>query len=491
MKKRMSLLIGLLCMMLLFGCGTEKVQYKETDGQDIEGTEEKEKKDTADSEENKLLPGSLAQELGAREKWVTEWAIQKDTGSSKGISVNAEVKVPDTEAMQVTKITKKQFQTEEKKKIAEALFDEGSIIFVGNEGYETREEIAEAIADLQQEVREAENTEENMEDYVDMSLDEIDHLQELYDNFEEVEQGDYSVSIFRGTANGQPYTLQFEQSVPVYETDKENEENESAVEEIKEPVISFKPDYEAVLYDGKEGVAYGLDASEGEFGENQATKTKEQAEAEIRSFCENMGITGMEVETCYDLNWAQLVDNGAGEYEYEPFLCDGYMFILRRNINGCFQAKEICYGTLLINSHLSNLPEMLKICITDEGIIDLQYDSPAQVDSVMTKQAELLSFDQVKSVLTEQGTEFFGTSLNSQGVTFLEHMDLTYMRIEDSKEKGTYYLLPVWRLYQFDQFDMNNGFYEVAPKIINAIVINAINGNAIDCSTMEEITNGQ
>lgn len=492
------------CAVLLAACGRPAVDYKdaggsktEQEGIEKEGADSKDLQDGKDAETEKPV-GILAEELGVEGMWQAEWAIPRDSGGSKRITVNAAVEIPDTDAMYVSRVTQRYFQTEEKKKIAEDLFDEGSIISIGNGGYATREELAEAVKAQEEWIRDSEGTaDEN--DYARLEKD-----RKLYENFKELEKGDYSVNLYKGTVNGLPYTLSFGTECTTTMVD-ETDNTQEVVMFISE--INLYAEQGAAFYERDNPIVYGLNDSVADFGQNKAQKTASQAKEEALRYCEAWGIQDMDVMECHELNWAECLEkedeDGDNKQEYLPIEKNGYILYLCRKINGGFVSEspvgvgqgsyvgmdeswgegfdehnivEVGQSSYFEPDWVSGDEEMI-MYITDAGIIGLEYLSPLQVEEVMSKCTELLSFDNVKTVMEEQIFKRFKNY--GGGAVCLDHMRLTYMCVgqKDAEGKLQYYLLPVWQLYRMD-VPWSSAYWE-KDYSTDDMVINAIDGTLI------------
>lgn len=481
MKRGKEYCFLFLCALLLTACGKQRVDYKEAENGSVQ-QEDESRGDDAKGEQEKesgLLSGALAQTVGAEAEWHAEWVVTVESAGrqrEKKIKVDAKTVFPDTDAMQIIKVKPKTYSAEEKKKMAEQLFDEGSIRMVGNGGFETKEEVLVILENWKSDLEEVRQSKEDA--YLQACMEEIEYYQRLYDNFSEITENDYSQDKFVGTVKGQPYILEFQGGYgpPNYG-----------------PGIRFAPDFETdVMLNGRvmEGYNYGRLVEEGSFGENQADMTREEAENTAKRWCDRLGIEGLSVGTVFDLNWASYLGTGE-DFEPDKTECNGYIVVMQRKVKDCDvfskHLTRACYGSL-DDGDFNLQPEKLVFYLTDDGLLKMQYQCPLQEGEVMTERTELLGYSRIQNQLEELAKEVYAGD-GTDTTEFLDTMELTYMCVRDSQDKDTYYLLPVWCLYEEDWFLNLPGGTFVDPLedfFVDGMVVNAVDGSPIDLKTLSD-----
>ncbi|MCM1158163.1 MAG: DUF6034 family protein [Bacteroidales bacterium] len=445
-KKRLCILIFALAM--LTACGKEKAVYEQE--ADVSGEVE-----ISEEKEESTEQASSGDE--------SSWTETVSTDKGRNIKIQAEITRPETADLSVMEVLEYYYTPEDKKKIAETLFDSGSqtvdtekvlskerlqkeigewdeIINLLSEGGREEDGLSEETAAKERTI--AENEKRRLED----GIAEAPELSAIAEDV-----GDYSQDYYKGTRDGFACYLSF---------DMDEERNRSSwVFEVKEDMPKLN----------QAGSEEYIDAA---LVTNTSSMTKEEAEQKAVALCEEMGISNMVPVMTGSLKW---IGDNPNDSAFE-----GYSITLTRGINGVPADPDNYTGDLYtgnlsdyvyLDSEQSIPPydeESMVIKLTDSGIVYMKYTGILS-EGKTESEVKVLSLEQIKDSFREQ---LKGIDSELQPFT---SMDLIYLRIKNEQDENSYSYIPVWRL------DCNNSYsgFGVSTRW-SALMINAMDGSLIN-----------
>ena len=446
-------LITIGCL-LLAGCGRKDVVYEVSplEGFDSEGELEATASDIGSS----LLRDKLG--IGEATRWKEDYTFDNTT-----VAVNAYLEVPEASDMYVIKLKEHYYSNEEKKAIAETLFDADSIKV--NVNKEPSRQWADASIELCNEAIENSVSLKSRSAHM-VSFNKVDekvyhtYIEKLHNEYSSLPDsseiseavGDYSANHYIGTSNGIEYMLDFKVNP---------ETNRSG--------FSFMPkdwsdltgvDVAQPLHPGMTIQQYGVAA------DNDFSITVEEASKKVNDLCASLGLEHMNIQT-----YEQLVFYTADGYNITGIVGKGYFFLLGRGYEGTnIHSYPIYYknNVVLTDREETALPysrETMKIGICDNGITYLTMEGPMDMVGEPEK-ATLIDIDKVKNILVNEAATEAKVVKSKWGMLLL-----SYMRIPDSTEPDTYRFIPAWAMnsYSLD--------YLFSTSTDANIWINAIDGS--------------
>ena len=433
MKKSITGILLTALFLIMAGCGTKQVSYKEekSSGQEDSQISQEESAGT-----------TLMETLGVEEEWKER--ISLDNG--KMFHIAAQVSVPDVPKMSLMEVSEYYYKPEDKKRVAEYFLDEGSIQ-VNVDMVPTKEMLEEEIKLWDKAIEGAQ--EQGMKEDIEVARSEKKKREGLLNEAPgtdeiELSPGDYKEDYFMGSREGKEYSLNFDI----------NEE-----EHISQWYLSAMHPDEF----NETGALWWLT---GNASDNKCTMTKEEAEKKAVQICEELGITGMAPAQVSTVQWGDEKEN------------NGYCIVMGRDNAGVvikparYHTKnEMFYRNTELGGKTPYEQECIEIGINDKGIFSMCYRGCLSVDKEGTE-IKLLTFEQVK--------EAFRKEIIGKNIAWLEkeahNLDLIYFRFMDENQPGKYTYIPVWRL----------AAYEIEPAVgytaseKDCIMINAIDGSSVD-----------
>ncbi|MGN0396254.1 MAG: DUF6034 family protein, partial [Coprococcus sp.] len=182
----------------LTGCGKKTVDY------DVDGTQSQEeggdKKTTSSSRDG--IGGKLGIPDGCDE------TINVGNSGLGTITIkDDDIEVPDTDKMDVMHITPTKISNEEKKNIAEKVFEKDKGIYMYDEEHQTKSDYEEQIASYKEMIDEAkEEGDTSWQTYMEEEIKTLEEeMAKAPDEY--TEAGDYDADGFLGTRDGMQYQL--------------------------------------------------------------------------------------------------------------------------------------------------------------------------------------------------------------------------------------------------------------------------------------------
>lgn len=445
MKRMITLAILSVLMLVLSACGDEKNPADNTSEPKKEGE----------------VLSQFAEDDGTM--WEEEWEIKTASGDAVKAVVSATVRVPRISQMSTVEVKKYELNSENKKRIAEAVFD--GEIYYGDEEKLPRAELQKLLDQEQEDQKSMEESwEESWEMYKEEWADdeellkqtEREHETELAEvgdrikkyeemvrkapeDYQVIKENDYQGDRYIGEKDGVLFSLEFEET-SVYFSPFNREE-----------VFPEK----AKGFDGFVSDAVGAETSQQmENLKNECSIEKADAEKMARGFMQKAGFSDMVLEGTKDLLWDMSPN---GRIDERECLADGWVVEFGVGTDGvAFDSFGIQGGdTYQIGNEQYPAEEKyplgchLYIQITDQGIIRLEYYAPVEVQSV-TPEVKLLPLKDIKEIIKNGMGGYAQFCLDrSKGLMSavrFNYMELVYYRMSDPEDENRFTYVPAWRL---------------------------------------------
>lgn len=432
--------IALSGVMLFTACDKKEVVYNK---EILEG-------ETETSPENSVQMG-LSKALGVENQ--SRWKDTLEGRDHVAWDVDALVTYPQVDHIYTIKADKVYYTNEDKKRIAECLFEENSL--QGNVDTRTKEDLQLFLDSLTEKyergeriVYASENVYRSYVNYIDYEMEQVPWKEELTNEIHDFEENSYI-----GSKNGVEYTLDFYNDKDI---------NSSAfVVKRRQDLSKFTQSYE------------NLNSSE-----NECELTVEDAEKKALTILKELGLQDMKKTDVSDL--FQWYMNSAG---YERRRVNGYYFKFAREIDGVAVDNSSYPADWKKPLQVGEIPyfrEFVDVGIDDQGLAFITCAG-------MLKETErepvdhLLSFDNIKEVIGEALKDY--TPATTTVAEKIKQVSLVYLRVENPGSKDTFHYIPVWRVSPYYVEYNEYVAYE------DLIWINAMDGTVIDGKKEGAITN--
>lgn len=463
MKKGKLIILPIICSMIIAGCGRQDVDMTVSelqgaiDGGTFANAAESEVSNTGED------TGRLMSELGIKE---TKWKETLGYGDKKVI-MSATISVPNADSMYVIKVKEHYYSNEEKKTIAEAIFDKDSIR-VNVDSESGKEWCRQALNICELSRRTLDSSDRNgvwgyINDeecrYMTDMLTEIatTKMAESAQSESITEDvGDYSANHYIGMRDGHEYTLDFYVNP---------DGNASSWHLLAENPNEFFPGYttyrKSVIGEVIDYYPTGT--------VNKCELSAEEAAAPLVDIASKIGIDYMSLVTANTIHTIGM-DNESGESD---LIMDGYELTLAREYMGSFCDPRIHYSNAGAITDADARPayprERAYAEVNEYGI--MRIDVEGQLDIVgEPEKAGLLGFEDVKVCIGEIASDIT-VGVNTNWSRLL----LTYARIPSADEPDTYSYVPVWRVsHDATTFDYSPDIAE------DNAWVNAIDGSKIE-----------
>ncbi len=438
----------------LTGCGKKEVDYN------LEGSSNQDGGEKTGTSDRAGIGGKLGVPESCNE------TINVGNSTLGSITINCEsIQTPDADKMDIAHFTPYSFSNEDKKKIAEALFDKEKGIYLDDYEHRIKSDIQEQIDWTKKEI---ENAQENGDSSWAASLEEEiksleAELAEAPDTYPDA--GDYSGESFLGTKEDIEYSL----SMFNYSEDEEGMTGMGAY-----VYFGVKDDLSLRPYEGASG-GYMTDyAEQGDIaGANKSSITAEEAEELAGNFLADMGVTDIVKTKTSDLYWMYYDENGdtvANE-------ADGYAISYARAVGGSPTYGGRTYNVdnlQQINGWIDIPVETYSISVYDGKVVQASWQQIySQADSV-EENVDLLSYEQIiEKANTEMAKYYEQYPTRYKNVEFND-MRLTYYLVSDGEGKCKY--LPVWVFSQYEEYTDSDG----SDTPTQLLIMNAMDGTIID-----------
>ncbi len=221
---------------------------------------------------------------------------------------------------------------------------------------------------------------------------------------------------------------------------------------------------------------YGYEYSLGEFTDEAATITQEEAQGIAEQFLENVGLTdfGFYKGGLY----CEYQDIRYGADSEEMGYNTVYVLQYTRKIDGALVTTE--GGSKHSegwngNDYVKNdWPiECIEFRVNDDGIIGFDYNAPLELVETVVENSNLKTFEEVKDTFEKM---VLVTNASDDGKTIIniDRVMLNYARVSEANSYDTGLLVPVWDFMGTVTNELGEENYECV------MTINAIDGSIID-----------
>jgi hypothetical protein len=222
------------------------------------------------------------------------------------------------------------------------------------------------------------------------------------------------------------------------------------------------------------------------------TMTESQAQEAAEDILARLGIMGM---ACVDIQYAVMADGFIGDVMLEPgaviapLLENGkwaYSLQFQRAVSGIPVTLTEHYGSGSTDENDVSEPwpyERLNIVVDETGVIYFDYLSPYLIKDTVTGDSSLLMFSEVTSVFEKMFPVVYGY-VTDAGVDYALQVKITearlgLMRITEENSRHTGLLIPVWDFFG-DVTVMPEGSIPYEQTGGSLLTVNAIDGSVID-----------
>ena len=411
--------------------------------------------------ESNVSLSQFASENG--ETWGDSWSTDTASGASMDIKVNALIEVPELKQMSTVEVQKLDFNEENKKKIAEAIFD-GELYYYDEEHLPVTQ-IRELLDTWQKNKRfkeVAEEAEERVKKYEKL-------LKEAPDDFVKVE-GDYKSDRYMGKRDGVQYYLEFDDT-------HDSEEHISMSPYNPYPGHSGNQDVRPDELKDEENVLFSS-ADIGLESENKCKVTKAEAEKTARELLQKAGFTDLILTKEQTLEWTWGGINA--DEDERNYRIDGWCFTFSPSAEDAPLSDYVefydYFGNAVWNASETEAtvdPRFSPDCsytvhITDKGVIGVGISNPIMILS-STPGVKLLPLDNIKTIIMNEIGGFLGFIQEEKKISNISYNRLTlgYYRVSNPEHKDQYTYVPAWRLWHNSGNNLS-------------FVVNAMDGSVIE-----------
>ncbi len=437
----------------LTGCGQKTVDY------DVDGNSNQNDGDKTSTSDRAGIGGKLGVPESCNE------TIDVGNSTLGSITINdEEIEIPDADKMNVAHFTPYSLTKEDKKKIAETLFEKDKGIYLYDYENRIKSDIQEQIDSDKQQIEQAE--EDGDTSWVSYLEEEIKELEKELAEAPETypEAGDYDGEDFIGMIGDTEYTL------GMYSYGAEEDEGGAGMGSY----VYFSPD-NAVDIRPCEGAVSGYitEWTDEALGANMSSMTAEEAEDIAENFLADLGITDVIKKQTSDLYWSYYSDNG----EAVATEVDGYSVIFSRAIAGTptYNGRIYSVDNLQQNNGWADIPvESYSVYVYDGKVVKAYWQQIfGQADSV-EENVELLSYEQIiEKANTEMAKYYEKYPTRYKNVEFND-VRLTYYIVSDGDGKCKY--IPVWVFSQYEE----RTDYDGSDNPEQLVILNAMDGSFVD-----------
>ncbi len=436
-----------MCFVLLLSltsCGKKKVDYVEPDPAAGQTSAE------SDAKSESEIPQRV------------EETLTSDNGKTV-MSINADVIYNENaEGIPVVKVSPKFYTEEDMQQYADRIFDEGTKKVWMSPQYLTKNGLLERKKYLEEEL---ENYTEEDGHYYDWLIGQLSFTVQTLDEFEasDVQKDEWDKPEFAAYTyldeNGNETTTYLDCEI-------------QGMIDGKHYILRFNKDFPRMILSSLDFTSAGYQEtgtnSVYAINGNLCRYSKEEAVQMASELLERLGIEGLVPDI--------ILDAQHPAEEGTSTLVDAYIIYFKRSVGGvtALDSSDRMYSGYITYDNEGNESidygyELLRVCVTDDGVIDMNYQTPLQVDEVTTEQASLLPFDDIQNRAREYITEHL--LKGSQYTAEINSITLGLEQIYG--EDGSCMLVPAWAFFQED----NDG---LTYSKVTMCTINAIDGSYIE-----------
>lgn len=473
MRKRIALVMSLIVIMSVTGCGRKEIEYVE--GNHLASdTDSNSDTDNGEDTEPGTFSGSLAEQIGAPERWDEEY--EGNHLGMSGIDVTTDVNLDGISNVNVYHTESIKLTEEYKRNFVEKLSE--GVIYKYDDGMKPKAYWKDLIEYQENEIVSVENM-NNAEpgmfsaDYIDMQYELLAEYQAQYDAAPDdyVVAEDFSGNEYKITYLGMDFELNFSADDDGYVTSiylnmldagqltgNDNGEQETSI----------------VWKDTDTSAKYDIGNFQYQPENNGYVREPEQIEQEVQTFLNGLGISGFEMVQNYNVNiCTRSYDNS------ETNQTDGCGVRLFRNMDGAYLCGEE-FETESLPADYSfsddgsrqdgvyiemnrDRIERIVLSINDIGVFHMSYYFPMEW-TVQTKNVQILPFDAIQDYLIQYARELEDRHPVYTNIEFI------YCIYSEDEGAHDFMVVPAWRFYSYK----NRVDYQYE------IMVNAIDGSRID-----------
>jgi len=443
----------------LTGCGKKTVDY------DLENNSGKGNGENSGESDRAGIGGKLGVPESCNE------TIDVGNSTLGSITINCEnIQTPDADKMNVAHFTPYTVTKEDKKRIAEALFEKDKGIYLYDYENLPKSELQKLIDSYKQQIESAqESGDDGWTSYLEEEIKDLEQkLASAPDTYPDA--GDYSGEGFIGTIGDIEYSL----GMSSYGEDNEDEEDMTGMGSYiyfgPKDILTLRP------YEGASGgymTEWAGDGSE-ETGANMSSMSAEEAEDIAGKFLADLGITDVVKTTTSDLYWSYYNDVNGEDIAKE---IDGYCIVYSKAVAGSptYNGRIYNVDNLQQNNGWADIPvESYTLYVYDGKVVQADWEQIfGQADSV-EENVELLSYEQIiEKANTEMGKYYEKYATRYKNIEFND-VRLTYYMVSDGDKKCKY--IPVWVFSQYEE----RVDYDGSSQPEQIVIMNAMDGTVID-----------
>ena len=460
MKKTYAMIMVLVLMLTVSGCGKKEIDYV---GNNVASdTDSNSVTDEAEAGMG-ISSGSFSEQIGAPERWEGEY--QGNNSGMTGIDVLADVNLDGVSGVNVYHTVGVKLTEEYKKNFVETLSE--GIIYNYDDEMLPKPYWQDLIECQQNEIDQAEdgmamNPDDYDESYVNGLYATLREYQEKYDAAPDdyMAASDFTGNAYKITYLGMDFLVLF------------NADDDSYVTDISLQLMDTRD----MLGDDVEAQDFGFEwvgrdqigtYTMGEFsyqpGNNGYAREQDQLEQEVQTFLNGLGITGFSMAQNFNIEFY------TGPYEErESIGRDGCGMVLFKCMDGLYLCGQEYEPETYTSQEISltynrDRLERIELSINDKGVFGMTYYFPMEW-TVQTENVEILSFDTIQAYLLQYAQE-----LDTLHPTYT-NIDLIYCIYSESTGSHEFMVVPAWRFYS--NVSKRQFKYE--------IMANAIDGSRID-----------
>lgn len=452
------LMFGAMMMAAVFtGCGKKDIDY------DIDGSGGK--KDSGSIQDKYDIPKSYDDSIAVGDSGLSEITLKVD-----------EISVPDTAVMYTEKLTKTDTGNEERKKVAEAIFDKSKGIYAYDEDNQTKADIEAQIASWESYKKSLGTDAERIKEATDTIAELQDKLEKAPENYPT--GGDYSATRYLGTIGQYEFVLQT--------PDDESLRYDLSLREdamVYRPADGTEDGAEMIDHGGyvslNDSIENGSIGEENALNEKNQCKYSEEEALEIaEEFLKKIGCNDMSLKESSALAWT-----------YDDFLSmliecdiDGYYFTFKHMI------KDQIVDNNLNMLNIDNLRQQQTDVILPADSCEVAVDGNGVIGAVwsnnLTSEGEVqaaafLSFKELMKQADSSIPEYYAKYNTQYKSIEFNRLQLGYcLKKEEQTDEFEY--VPAWFFMQVEDYtDENENTYEKINPI-QMVVLDATDGSYID-----------
>lgn len=192
--------------------------------------------------------------------------------------------------------------------------------------------------------------------------------------------------------------------------------------------IPFFPASQVAFSDGKD--AADMD--------NTCKYGKEEAEELCKEVIKKFGMDKDYSVFSVEDTASELPSKGGTSY-------DGYYIKFTRNVNGISETNDVYDGTI-DKEEITDYPypyESMNFAVTDDGIINFNWDSPMKQTETTAENVALLPYSDIEKIFKDHAVVKYASATDSLTINISE-IRFGLMRVKDKDNKDEFTMVPAW-----------------------------------------------